>query len=107
MIQTRESAAHKNGFKNQYHSKSRILEELYRQLPAKWDYKLVSAREAGVLSDPQSQHKFINEHGQAGWDLTAAMREPGGDIWFYFKRPETSSLDALLSQATTSLNVAA
>lgn len=87
MIQSREATARKYGFKSHYNSKSRILEKI-SCLPAKhWDYKVISAREAGVFSDIQSQSDLIQREGQDGWNLTAALREPDGDVWFYFKRP--------------------
>jgi len=89
MVMARDSTHRKNGFKSTYQSKSRILESLLSQAaPARWEYKVVSARDAGVLSDLESQNRLIREYGQAGWDLTAAMREPEGDLWLYFKRPE-------------------
>ena len=95
MVMARETAHRKNGFKTTYQSKSRLLESLVNQVsPSKWEYKVVSAREAGVLSDLASQNRLIQNHGREGWDLTAAMREPDGDMWFYFKRPEGGDLAA-------------
>ena len=96
MIQSREATARKHGFKTHYNSKSRLLEKI-SSLPAKhWEYKVVSARTAGVFSDIKSQNALIQREGQDGWNLTAALREPDGDVWFYFKRPE--GYDTLASQ---------
>jgi len=92
LIQSREATARKHGFKSQYNSKSRLLEKFGSLLPRHWDYKVISAREAGVFSDINSQNQFIKDQGLAGWDLTAALREPDGDVWFYFKRPEAADL---------------
>lgn len=88
LVQERDHSAERFGYKRENQNcKSRLMEKLIERPPARWRYQIVSARADGVDTSLASQDVLIKHWGSLGWEMTAAVPQPDGDVWFYFKQP--------------------
>jgi len=88
LVQERDHSAERFGYKRENQNcKSRLMEKLIERPPSRWRYQIVSARVDGADTSLASQDVLIKHWGSLGWELTAAVPQPDGDVWFYFKQP--------------------
>ena len=88
LVQERDHSAERFGYKRENQNcKSRLMQKLIERPPSRWRYQIISARTDGVDASLASQDVLIKHWGSLGWELTAAVPQADGDVWFYFKQP--------------------
>ena len=88
LVQERDHSAERFGYKRENQNcKSRLMQKLIERPPGRWRYQIISARTDGIDTGLNSQDVLIKHWGSLGWELTAAVPQADGDVWFYFKQP--------------------
>jgi len=88
LVRERDYSAERFGYQRaNQNCKSRLLEKFVKTVASRWKYQIVSARANGADTNRSTQDILIEHWAGLGWELTAAIPQPDGDTWLYFKQP--------------------